>query len=101
MITSGTVFLIVIGIMLIVYGILYFIMPEKLLMFGNRWRYRDATPTDAAVTLGYVSAVICLLAGAAAIVLAVIGIIGAGQPDIPVFEITGEDTSFFAEFTVE
>lgn len=101
MITSDTLFLILIGIGLITYGILYFVMPEKLLMFGNRWRYRDATPTDAAKTVGYAGAVICILAGVGMIILAVIGIIDAGQPNTAVYEITGTDTSFFADFTVE
>ena len=101
MITSDALFMILIGTAFIVYGILYFIMPEKLLMFGSRWRYRDATPTDAAVTVGYVGAVICILAGAGLIVLAVIGIIDAGQPSAAEYVITGAETSAFEEFIVE
>ena len=54
---------IIIGILFIVPSVLYFFFPDFFLTFGSRWKYKDATPSDAARMVGTIVAVLGIIAG--------------------------------------
>lgn len=54
---------IVYGILFIVPCVLFFISPTDFLKFGNKWRYKNAEPTDTAIIIGRIVSVVGIIIG--------------------------------------
>ena len=56
----------IMGVLLILLGVLYVLRPQlawKISIWGKRWMYRDAEPTDSAIIFTIVTGVIAILLG--------------------------------------
>ena len=56
----------IMGVLLILLGLLYVLRPQlawKISIWGKRWMYRDAEPTDSAIIFTIVIGVIAILVG--------------------------------------
>ena len=56
----------IMGVLLILLGVLYVLRPQlawKISIWGKRWMYRDAEPTDGAIIFTIVTGVIAILVG--------------------------------------
>ena len=56
----------ILGVLSILLGLLYVLRPQlawKISIWGKRWMYRDAEPTDSAIIFTIVTGVIAILVG--------------------------------------
>ena len=51
------------GLLLIAVGILNLVAPEALWYLGYGWRYKDAEPSEAAISFGRISGAIVIVIG--------------------------------------
>ena len=54
---------IVIGALFLIPSVLFFVFPRFFLTFGSKWKYKDATPTEASKTVGYIVASVGIAVG--------------------------------------
>lgn len=53
------------GIIVIIIGILNIAIPEEMAMFGERWKYRNAEPSEMNIIMTRFGGVIAIIAGIA------------------------------------
>ena len=53
----------IVGVLFLVPGLIGLFFPNFMLMFGHKWRFRDATPTDNAVSVAQIVGILAVSVG--------------------------------------
>ncbi len=73
-ILEGIIF-IILSIIFIIPGVLCIKTPEKMAMFGERWKYTDANPSEMYIDMTRIGGIILLISG---FILFLVGIFKLG-----------------------
>lgn len=51
------------GLFIIIIGILNIAIPEQMAMFGERWKYKDAEPSDINIAMTRIGGIFVIICG--------------------------------------